>query len=183
MSRIGNKSIELRKDVVIDIQDNQIRIKGPQGELSYHLPESLRVEKKENYLVVRRLTDDKEAKSLHGLYRQLFANAVIGVCKKWEKQLKLVGTGYNARVENGDLVLKIGYSHPVIFKRVEGIDFQAKENTVIIVSGCDKQKVGEVAYQIRKIKKPDPYKGKGILYVGEKLRIKPGKKAKAGSAT
>ncbi|MCS6956350.1 MAG: 50S ribosomal protein L6 [Patescibacteria group bacterium] len=183
MSKIGNKPIEINKEVSIDINNRFINIKGPLGSLSYSLPEILNIEKKDNFIFLKRLNEDKKSKSLHGLYRQLIANAVIGVYKKWEKQLKIVGTGYNAKVDNGNLVLKLGYSHPIIFKKVEGIDYQVKDNTIIIVSGCDKQKVGEVAYQIKILKKPDVYKGKGIQYVGEKLRIKPGKKAKtAGTA-
>lgn len=182
MSKIGNKPIEISNGVNIDINNQNISIKGPLGELSYQLPDVLKIEKLENNLVLKRLKEDKKSKSLHGLYRQLIANAISGVLKKWEKQLKIVGTGYNGKVENGNLVLKLGYSHPVVFKKVEGIDFEVKDNTTIIVSGCDKQKVGEVAYQIKILKKPDVYKGKGIQYVGERLRIKPGKKAKTAGA-
>ncbi|MCX7955726.1 MAG: 50S ribosomal protein L6 [Patescibacteria group bacterium] len=182
MSKIGNKPIEINKETIIEIKDKNINIKGKLGSLFYVLPDVLSVEKKDNLIFLKRLKEDKKSKSLHGLYRQLINNAIIGVSKKWEKQLKIVGTGYNAKIENGNLVLKLGYSHPIIFKKVEGIDFEVKDNTIIIVSGCDKQKVGEIAYQIKILKKPDVYKGKGIKYVDEKLRIKPGKKAKAGSA-
>lgn len=182
MSKVGEKPIKIENGVDINIEGQNIRIKGPLGELYYNLPDVLKVEKKDDYLFVKRLKEDKKSKSLHGLYRQLISNGVIGVVKKWEKHLKIVGTGYNAKIENGNLVLKLGYSHPVVFNKVENIDYQVKDNTIIIVSGCDKQKVGEVAYQIRILKKPDVYKGKGIQYVGEKLRIKPGKKAKAGGA-
>ncbi len=182
MSKIGNKPVQISKEVSIDINENKINIKGPLGELSYQLPEVLTIEKKDDLLILKRIKEDKKAKSLHGLYRQLIANAVKGVCKLWEKQLKIVGTGYGAKIENENLVLKLGYSHPVVFKKVSGIKFEVKDNTTIIVSGCDKQKVGEVAYQIKILKKPDVYKGKGIQYVGEKLRIKPGKKAKGAGA-
>lgn len=182
MSKIGIKPIEVSQELTININDRLINIKGPFGELSYNLPEVLTIEKQDNFLIVKRLKEDKKTKSLHGLYRQLIYNAVVGVKKPWEKSLKIVGTGYNAKLEGENLVLKLGYSHPVIFKKVAGIKYEVKDNTTIIVSGCDKQKVGEVAYQIKMLKKPDVYKGKGIQYVGEKLRIKPGKKAKAAGA-
>ncbi|GAB4219039.1 MAG: 50S ribosomal protein L6 [Candidatus Microgenomates bacterium] len=182
MSKIGIKPIEVSQDVTVAINENLISIKGPLGELSYNLPTVLTVEKQDNFIIVKRLKEDKKSKSLHGLYRQLIYNAVLGVKKLWEKQLKIVGTGYNAKLDKEDLVLKLGYSHPVVFKKVERIKYEVKDNTLIVVSGPDKQKVGEVAYQIKMLKKPDVYKGKGIQYVGEKLRIKPGKKAKAAGA-
>lgn len=182
MSKIGNKHIAVPKEISILIEDRKINIKGPMGTLHYELPEDLVVEKENDLLKLKRLKEDKKTKSLHGLYRQLIANAVVGVIKKWEKKLKIVGTGYNAKIDKGNLILKVGYSHPVIFKKVDGVDYDVKENNIIIVSSCDKQKVGEIAYQIKIIKKPDVYKGKGIQYLGEKLRIKPGKKAKTGSS-
>lgn len=182
MSKIGQKNISIPEGVDIIIDKKKIIIKGPLAELTINLPESLEIIKEENNLIIKRANDNKKTKSTHGLYRQLINNAVIGVCKLWEKKLKVVGTGYNVKLDKNDLVFKIGYSHPVIFKKVEGINFQVIGNNTVVVSGCDKQLVGEVAYQIKMLKKPDVYKGKGIQYEGEKLRVKPGKKAKTAGA-
>ncbi len=179
MSKIGEKPIEIPKEVTILIDKNNLKVKGPLGEMSYLLPECLEASLVNNQLIIKRQNDQKKTKSLHGLYRQLINNGVLGVVKMWEKRLKVVGTGYNVKLENGDLVFKVGYSHPVIFKKVPNVNFQVIGNNVVVVSSFDKQLVGEVAYQIKMIKKPDVYKGKGIQYEGEKLRIKPGKKAKA----
>lgn len=182
MSKIGQKNINIPDGVNITIDKNKVLIKGPLGELTVNFPELLEIIKEENNLIIKRANDDKKTKSIHGLYRQLINNAVVGVCKLWEKKLKVVGTGYNVKLDKNDLVFKIGYSHPVIFKKVEGVNFQVVGNNVVVVSGCDKQLVGEVAYKIKMLKKPDVYKGKGIQYEGEKLRIKPGKKAKTAGA-
>ena len=154
----------------------------------FQLPDNIKQEKKiefikkENGLSVKRSNEEKKTKSIHGLYRQLINNAVLGVQKLWEKRLKIVGTGYTVKLDKDDLVFKIGYSHPVIFKKVPGIKFQVEGNNKAVVLGSDKQLVGQVAYQIKILKKPDVYKGKGIQYEGEKLRIKPGKKVKAAGA-
>lgn len=182
MSKIGQKNINIPDGVNITIDKNKVLIKGSLGELTVNFPELLEIIKEENNLIIKRANDDKKTKSIHGLYRQLINNAVVGVCKLWEKKLKVVGTGYNVKFDKNDLVFKIGYSHPVIFKKVEGVNFQVVGNNVVVVSGCDKQLVGEVAYKIKMLKKPDVYKGKGIQYEGEKLRIKPGKKAKTAGA-
>ncbi len=179
MSKIGYKPILLTDKVQVEINNHNVMIKGPNGQMVINLPKSLELIKDNNNLVLKRKTEDKKTKSLHGLYRQLIRNGIIGVEKLWEKRLKINGTGYNVKLENNNLVFKVGYSHPVIFKAVEGIKYQVEGNNIVIVQGIDKQKVGEVAYQIKMIKKPDVYKGKGIQYDGEKLRIKPGKKAKA----
>ena len=180
MSRVGNKPIKVPSEVQITIEERTVKVKGPKGELSFELPDKIDVEYKEDErtLYVKRNSNYKKVKALHGLYRSLINNAVQGVVKPWEKKLEVVGTGYNVRLEGDKLVFKIGYSHPVIFKKVEGIEFKVEKNKIITVSGIDKQKVGEVAYKIRSIRKPDAYKGKGIRYLGEKIRLKPGKKAK-----
>ncbi len=178
MSKIGYKPILLTDKVQVEINHNNVMIKGSNGQIAINLPEKLELIRENNSLVLIRKAEDKKTKSLHGLYRQLINNGIIGVEKLWEKRLKINGTGYNVKLENNNLIFKVGYSHPVIFNSVEGIKFQVEGNNVVIVQGVDKQKVGEVAYQIRMIKKPDVYKGKGIQYEGEKLRIKPGKKAK-----
>lgn len=182
MSKIGQKQIEVPESINISVNDKIITIKGSVGELVVKLPSSLEVVNEANNLTIKRSKEDKKTKSIHGLYRQLVSNAVIGVSKPWEKRLKVVGTGYNVKLDKEDLVFKIGYSHPVVFKKKPGIKYQVVGNNIVVVSGADKQLVGEIAYQIKILKKPDVYKGKGIQYEGEKLRIKPGKKAKTAGA-
>jgi len=182
MSKIGNKIIEIPEKTTVDLKEQEVLIKGANGELKIVLPKSLEIIKENNLLKIKRKSDDKKIKSLHGLYRQLIYNAILGVEKLWEKRLKLVGTGYQVKLENNNLIFKVGYSHPVVFKSKEGIILKVEGNDTVIVQGVDKQKVGEIAYQIKMIKKPDVYKGKGIRYQDEKLRIKPGKKAKTGAS-
>ena len=138
--------------------------------------------KEEKNLIIKRNNNEKKVRSLHGLFRQLISNAISGVEKPWEKKLEVVGTGYTVKLQGEDLVFKIGYSHLVTFKKQPGIKYQVEGNNKVTVAGYDKQLVGQVAYQIKMIRKPDVYKGKGIRYLGEKLRIKPGKKAKAAGA-
>ncbi len=183
MSKIGTKKITYSSGVSLTVSGSDVSVKGPQGETKIAVPAVLEVVKGESDLEVKRKNEDKKTKSLHGLYRQLIANAVVGVEKPWEKRLEIVGTGYNVKLQGEDLLIKVGYSHPVVFKKQEGIKYKVEGNNKIVVFGVDKQKVGEVAYQIKLIKKPDSYKGKGIKFADEKLRIKPGKKAKtAGPA-
>lgn len=184
MSKIGQKPIEVPATVSLTVDGNKIAIKGSQGEMAIVLPKKIKLVKQENNFLVERNGDEKKTKSIHGLYRQLIDNAVKGVEKPWEKKLKVVGTGFNVKLDKEDLLFKLGYSHPVRFQKVAGIKFQVEGNTKITVLGSDKQLVGEIAYQIKMLKKPDVYKGKGIQYENEKLRIKPGKKAKtAGPGT
>lgn len=182
MSKIGEKAIILSNTVNLTVNDNQVRIKGPQGEMSFVVPIELSLVREGNNLVINRKNNDKKVRSVHGLYRQLIGNAVLGVEKPWEKKLEIVGTGYTVKLQGEDLVFKIGYSHLVTFKKQPGIKYQVEGNNKVTVLGHDKQMVGQVAYQIKMIRKPDVYKGKGIRYLGEKLRIKPGKKAKAAGA-
>jgi len=182
MSKIGEKVIAISNAVSVTIADNKIIIKGPLGEMSFDVPKELALNRKENQLIIERKNDDKKVRSLHGLYRQLISNAIVGVEKAWEKKLEVVGTGYTVKLQGEDLVFKIGYSHLVTFKKQPGIKYLVEGNTKVTVSGYDKQLVGQIAYQIKMIRKPDVYKGKGIRYLGEKLRIKPGKKAKAAGA-
>lgn len=183
MSKIGEKPIALSNGVTLNIENNKVIIKGPQGEMLFDLPKEVSLVRKENNLFIERKDNGKKTRSIHGLYRQLLNNAILGVEKLWEKKLEIVGTGYTVKLQGEDLVLKIGYSHLVTFKKQPGIKYQVEGNNKITVLGYDKQMVGQVAYQIKTIKKPDVYKGKGIRYLGEKLRIKPGKKAKAAGAT
>lgn len=183
MSKIGEKIIGVPQGIIINIDKKKLNVKGPQGELTIELPDKLEIVAKENTLLIKRVDEEKKTKSIHGLYRQLINNAILGVQKMWEKKLKVVGTGYAVKLDKEDLVFKIGYSHPVVFKKIPGVKFQVEGNNKSVVLGCDKQLVGEIAYQIKILKKPDVYKGKGIQYEGEKLRIKPGKKAKVAGGT
>lgn len=182
MSKIGQKKIELPANITVNFDKENITIKGTKGELSFKLPKKIIVVKEDNSLMIKRQAEDKKSKSLHGLYRQLIANAVLGIEKPWQRRLEIVGTGYNVKLQGQDLVFKLGFSHPVIFKKIAGVDYQVEGNNKVVVAGIDKQLVGQVAYQIKMLKKPDVYKNKGIRYEGEKLRIKPGKKAKAAGA-
>lgn len=183
MSKIGEKPVIISTAVTLKIEDNKVTIKGPQGEMSLIVPKELTLIRQENNLVLKRKNNEKKIRSIHGLYRQLISNAVSGVEKVWEKKLEVVGTGYSVKLQSENLVFKVGYSHQVVFKKQPGIKYQVEGNNKVTVAGHDKQLVGQVAYQIKMIRKPDVYKGKGIRYLGEKLRIKPGKKAKAAGAT
>jgi len=183
MSKIGEKPIILSNAVTLIIDGNKVSIKGSQGEISFDVPKEITLVREENNLIIKRKNNEKKTKSLHGLYRQLISNAIIGVEKPWEKKLEVVGTGYTVKLQGEDLVFKIGYSHLVTFKKQPGIKYQVEGNNKVTVMGRDKQLVGQIAYQIKMIRKPDVYKGKGIRYLGEKLRIKPGKKAKAAEAS
>lgn len=182
MSKIGDAAIVVPSTVQVDLSEKTVTIKGHEGQMVIELPHVLKIEKSQDKLLLKRMNELKKTKSLHGLYRQLVANAVSGVEEPWQKRLEVAGTGYNVKLQGEDLVFKVGYSHPVVFKKVMGIKFQTEGNNKAIVSGVDKQLVGQVAFQIKLIKKPDVYKGKGIRFEGEKLRIKPGKKAKTVGA-
>lgn len=182
MSKIGQQTIEVSKGVTVSINGQTIIVKGSQGEKIIVVPKELTITQEQNFLSVKRANDSKQTKSLHGLYRQLIFNAVTGVEKPWAKKLEVVGTGFNVKMQGEDLVFKLGYSHPVVFKKVAGLTYKIEDDTKVLVSGLDKQLVGQIAYQIKILRKPDVYKGKGIRYEGEKLRIKPGKKAKAAGA-
>lgn len=182
MSKIGQQPILIDQSISVSIKEKNIKIKGNFGEKEIFLPDGLKAILKDNYLIIEKNKEDKKIKALHGLYRQLIANFIQGVAKPWEKKLEIVGTGYNAKLQGEDLILKLGYSHPVIYKKREGVKFNVIGNNQIIVSGIDKQLVGEIADQIRNLKKPDAYKGKGIRYLGQKIKLKPGKKAKGGLA-
>jgi large subunit ribosomal protein L6 len=181
MSKVGQKALIVPSSVTVTCTDNVVEVKGKEGVLHITLPYGISLEKGENAqeLTVKRGNDTKESKSLHGTHRTLINNAIVGVEKPWEKRLEVAGTGFNVKMQGQDLVFKIGYSHPVVFKKVEGIVLAVDGNTKVIVRGVDKQLVGETAHKIKMLRKPDAYKGKGIKYEGEKLRIKPGKKAKA----
>lgn len=179
MSKVGEKNIPLPIGTEASINGTEVMVRGPVGAMSVKLPPFIVIEKIENELVFKRKNDTKTARAMHGLGRSLVANAVIGTNKPWEKVLKVVGTGYRVKQQGEELVFEVGYSHNVNFKKVDGITMTVEGNDTVKVVGVDKQLVGQVAFKIRSIKKPDAYKGKGIRYDGEVLRLKPGKKAKA----
>ncbi|MDO8608972.1 MAG: 50S ribosomal protein L6 [bacterium] len=182
MSKIGQKVIEIPKTVTLSIQDKTVTLKGANGELKVQVPVELTLKQEGSVLTLSRNNEIKKTRSMHGLMRQLLFNAVTGVQTPWIKRLEVIGTGFNVKLQGEDLIFKLGYSHSVIFKKLIGIKFQVEGANKVVVSGIDKQLVGQTAYQIKILKKPDVYKGKGIRYEGEKLRIKPGKKAKAAGA-
>ncbi len=178
MSKIGNNPIQIPASVQLNIDKDIIKVKGTLGELSYHTPKNLRVKQEGDKLLVERKNDEKKTKSMHGFFRQTIYNGVKGVETPWQKRLEVVGTGYNVKLQGEDLVFKIGYSHPVVFKKAPHITYKVEGNNKAVVSGIDKQLVGQIAYQIKILKVPDAYKGKGIRYEGEVLKLKPGKKVK-----
>lgn len=182
MSKVGFKPIELPDSVTVEIQNKVVTIKGKEGQVVITLPSRLTLKKGDKVLNLERSGEDAFIRSLHGLNRSLLANAVAGVEKPWEKKLEVVGTGFNVKLQGEELVVKVGFSHPVIFPKQTGVKYAVQGNNKVTISGVDKQFVGQVAYQFKLIKKPDVYKGKGIKYEGEKLRIKPGKKAKTATA-
>ena len=179
MSRIGKLPVSVPAGVEVNIDGSTVSVKGPKGELTRTFNSILTIEKAEDgSVVVTRPNDEREARSLHGLTRTLINNMIIGVSEGYSKTLELVGVGYRAAVKGNKLELQLGYSHPVIIEKPEGINFECPEQTKIVVSGVDKQQVGQVAADIRKWRKPEPYKGKGIRYEGEHIRRKEGKAAK-----
>lgn len=182
MSKIGEKPIHIAEGANVTIEKDRVTITGPGGELSYRVPKGITLKKEGDTVKVEKVDHTKKMKALHGLWRSLIANAVEGVVKSWTRSLEVVGTGYNVKLQGQDLVFKVGYSHPVTVSAIPGITFEVSGNNIVIVKGADKQLVGQVAQKIKVVKKPDAYKGKGIKYEGEKLRIKPGKKAKAAGA-
>lgn len=182
MSKIGNIPIQIPVTVQLKIDKEVISIKGKEGELHFSLPRVLEFKQEGDRLFVKAKNEEKKTKSVHGLFRQLIYNAVKGVEIPWSKKLEVVGTGFNVKLQGEDVVFKIGFSHPVIFKKTANIKFQVEGNNKVVVLGVDKQLVGQVAYQIRILRKPDIYKGKGIRYAGEVIKLKPGKKVKAAGA-
>ena len=179
MSRIGQNPITIPSSVDINLTTDHIVIKGPKGELSQSIPERITVEQQKQQLVVSRRGNQPKVRALHGLMRMLIYNMIVGVTQGWSKKLEMVGTGYRAKLEGNQLVLSIGYSHPVKVKASDGIQFAVEGQNKITVSGIDKQLVGQVAADIRAVRPPEPYKGKGIRYEGEYIRRKAGKAAKA----
>lgn len=181
MSRIGKKPIPIPQNVSVQLEENKLLVKGPKGELQLVLRPELKVTIKDNNICVERIEETKAARSFHGLYRTLIANMVIGVTEGFEKKLEIKGVGYRCSLDGNKLILNVGFSHPVEFIAPPGISFKVEKN-IITINGIDKQLVGETAARIRKIRPPDPYKGKGICYLGEVIKLKPGKKGKVGVA-
>ena len=178
MSRIGNKPVVIPAGVTIDLKDNTVTVKGPKGELSYTFNQNITLVQNEGEVVFTRPDDSKENKTIHGTTRAVFNNIVVGVTEGFQRELELIGVGYRAQLQGKKLVLNVGYSHPVEFTPEEGIEIEVPSNTKVIVKGYDKQKVGELAANIRGVRPPEPYKGKGIRYVDEFVRRKEGKTGK-----
>jgi large subunit ribosomal protein L6 len=177
MSRIGRKPISVPEAVTVEVAPGRVAVKGPKGELAQTLSSDMKVEQSDGTLTVARPTDRGEHRALHGLTRSLIANMVEGVTDGFEKRLEIQGVGYRAQLRGRDLELALGYSHPVSIKAPDGIEFEVPLPTRIVVRGASKQQVGEVAAIIRKQRKPEPYKGKGIRYEGEYVPRKVGKRA------
>jgi large subunit ribosomal protein L6 len=177
MSRIGKLPIDVPDGVDVEIGDGLVRVKGPKGQLEQAVSRDLSIERDDSRLLVRRPSDKKEHRALHGLTRTLIYNMVVGVTEGFEKRLEIQGVGYRAQLRGKGLELALGYSHPVHVDAPEGIDFEVPIPTQIVVRGIDKQAVGEIAARIRKARPPEPYKGKGVRYAGEQVARKVGKRA------
>lgn len=177
MSRIGNAIIEIPAGVTITVGDDVVKVKGPKGELTQNRVSCINFEQKENVMTLTRENETKQVKSNHGLMRALVANMVEGVTNGFKKDLEIRGVGYRAAVKGSTLEMNLGYSHPIKYDIPKGIEIKVDKNTKISVSGIDKQQVGQVAANIRDYRKPDHYKGKGVRYVDEYVRLKAGKTA------
>src|SRR5919108_905674 len=177
MSRIGKTPIEIPAGVSVSLSPGRVMVNGPLGELSQTVPRRIAIEQGDGELVVARPTERGEDRALHGLTRTLVANMVEGVTKGFEKRLEVQGVGYRAALRGTSLELNVGFSHSVVIEPRAGISFEVPDATTVLVKGIDKQQVGEIAAQVRKVRPPEPYKGKGIRYEGEYVRRKVGKRA------
>lgn len=178
MSRIGRLPIDIPSGVTVTINNNNVTVKGPKGSLSNSFSDIIGIKTENNQVLVTRTSDEKEQRAYHGLTRALIANMVKGVTEGFERRLEINGVGYKAQKQGNKLVLSLGYSHPVEVVDPEGIELLAPEQNVILVKGIDKQQVGQVAAQLRELRPPEPYKGKGIKYAEETIRRKEGKTGK-----
>jgi large subunit ribosomal protein L6 len=178
MSRIGRLPIAVPSGVEVSLVGQNVTVKGPKGSLSHTVIEPITVEKEDGVLLVKRPDDERDSRARHGLTRSLLNNMVTGVTTGFSKTLEIVGVGYRVQARGRDLEFSLGFSHPVPVKAPDGITFEVQAPTRFVVSGIDKQQVGEVAATIRKLRKPDPYKGKGVRYQGEVIRRKVGKAGK-----
>ena len=179
MSRIGKQLIDIPTGVTVVVNSNEVTVTGPKGELKLNVAPKINVEIKDNQIFVTRVSEDKKTRSNHGTTRAHLNNMIKGVVTPWEKTMEIRGTGYKALLMGNKLRLNVGYIHPVDIEAPIGVTFQVPEDTKVIVSGCNKTVVGQVASNIRKVRKPEPYKGKGIRYADEFIKLKAGKKAKA----
>jgi large subunit ribosomal protein L6 len=178
MSRIGRLPIDIPANVTVTLDGSAVTVKGPKGELALTVASPIEVKLEDGQLLVTRPDDERNSRSLHGLTRTLIANQIIGVTDGYTKGLDIVGTGYRVAVEGQGITFALGYSHPITVQPPAGISFAVEGNNRVIVSGIDKQAVGEVAANLRKLRKPEPYKGKGVRYTGEIVRRKAGKSGK-----
>lgn len=179
MSRIGRKPVEILAGVTVSVAGGTVSVEGPEGKLSFeHRPEvTVEVNSDDNTVVVGRVNDQRESRAFHGLTRALINNMIIGVKEGYEKRLEIVGVGYNGQIQGDTLKLRVGFANELQKKIPMGLDVSCPDNTHIVVKGPDKQKVGQFAAEVRALRKPEPYKGKGIRYEGEQVKIKPGKAA------
>jgi len=184
MSRIGKVPIPVPNGVQVTIANREVKVKGPKGELSYTFSPLVEVSQADGKIIVKRNQDDRVGRAFHGLTRALIKNMVVGVTNGFEKKLQLVGVGFKAQVSGKKLVLNVGYSHPIDYLIPEGIkvELDKEDKNIVVISGIDRQRVGETAAQIRKFKVPEPYKGKGIRYIDEYVRRKAGKAAVKAAA-
>ncbi len=179
MSRIGRLPVEIPSNVEVNIEGSHVHIKGPKGEMEYAFSSDLDIKVEDGQVVITRPSDERQIRALHGTTRAIISNMVTGVTQGYSKELELVGVGYRANLQGESLVLSVGYSHPVEIEPPKGITFEVGEKSrQIIVRGYDKQQVGQIAADIRKVRPPEPYKGKGIRYKGEHIRRKAGKAGK-----
>ncbi|MFE0750459.1 50S ribosomal protein L6 [Gordonia sp. NPDC058843] len=178
MSRIGKNPIEIPAGVDVTIDGQNVTVKGPKGELSLTVSEPISVAKEDNSIVVTRPNDERRSRALHGLSRSLVNNLVVGVTQGYTKKMEIFGVGYRVQAKGSDLEFALGYSHPVPIEAPSGITFAVESPTKFSVTGIDKQQVGEISAVIRRLRRPDPYKGKGIRYEGEQIRRKVGKTGK-----
>jgi large subunit ribosomal protein L6 len=175
MSRIGNRIIPIPSGVKVNIAPGQVEVQGPKGKLASSVPAGIEFEMADGQLVAKRAAETKELRALHGLARSLVANAVKGVTQGFQKELEIVGIGFRAELKGKSVIFNLGFSHPIDFQIPSGISIAVEKQTRLIVSGTDKQKVGQTAATIRSLRRPDPYKNKGIRYAGEVLKKKVGK--------
>jgi len=179
MSRIGRLPISIPDGVTVTVEASQVVVTGPKGSLKLAIPSAIKVEVQDGQVIVSCLSETKQNRAKHGSIRAIINNMIRGTVDPWKKELEIRGTGYKASVNGNKLIVSAGYIHPVEIVAPEGVQFSVNQDTNITVIGCDKVKVGQVASNIRKIRKPEPYKGKGIRYVGEFIKLKAGKTAKA----
>jgi large subunit ribosomal protein L6 len=175
MSRIGKAPVEVPGEVNVEVSERSVKVSGPKGELAVPVGSGVEIRQEDGSLILERLSDAPEHKAMHGLTRSLIQNAVTGVTEGFTKTLQIAGVGYRAALQGSDLGLQVGFSHPVVVSPREGVEFEVPNATTVVVRGIDKQRVGQMAAEIRRIRPPEPYKGKGIRYSDEQIRRKVGK--------